>query len=415
MMLKLFCAANLLLLCLAPSFARSEVGRENPGAVIDEFEAVVTLTEDDTSKADEVNNEALTFDAGEYMSDLRNAAAGKIAMDPEKVYTAQAMLPLGEVLVLATASGCSILGDPEGEFTGREEPLEFSFRVADLEDCGKVTESIVSSLQAEVAAEWSSLTGNSADAGVVSTTSMQDIGMRKGNKSSENRGNFGIGVQDLANAYLAANLEIKLIPTTSEGIVVMHFDITNTTTAQEITEMMSSVDPEKLRQLEAALEKAKDTFNNASTEDLNRMEEELKTLIAKENEKLQKDLEDGKEMLEQLSSDSVAEIECSALALDDCNAVSKCGVVKLNGKESCAVAPKTVYLLMETGCSLQSKAGLMSIARDLVSSGIMSEANHQTLRQSFDLARICNAIVHTYMSADIVETESHETREAFDL
>ncbi|CDR94770.1 hypothetical protein, conserved [Babesia bigemina] len=415
MELKLLCVVNLLLLCLAPQFARSEAGREEPAAVIDEYEAVVTVAEDEPSRADEVDNEALTFDAGEYMRDLRDAAAGKAAMDPEKVYTAQAMLPLGEVLVLTTASGCSVLSDPEGEITGREEPLEFSFRLADLEDCGKVSESIISGLQAEVAAEWSSLSGNSADSGIASTTSLQDIAVRQGGKRSENPSSFGIGVQDLANAYVAANLAINLIPTTSEGIVVMHYDLTNTTTAEEITKAMSSVDPEKLKQLEDAFEMAKNTFNNATTEDLERMEEELKAFFEKENEKLQKDLEDGKHMLEELSSDRVAEIECSALALDDCKAVSKCGVVMINGKESCAVAPKTVYLLMETGCSLQSKAGLMSIARDLVSSGIMSEANHQTLRESFDLSRICNAIVHTYMSADIVETESHETKEAFDL
>lgn len=45
----------------------------------------------------------------------------------------------------------------------------------------------------------------------------------------------------------------------------------------------------------------------------------------------------------------------------------------------------------------------------------MTESNHHTLRQSFDLGQICNAIVHTYLSADIAETEQHEAKRGFEL
>ncbi|GIX65442.1 signal peptide containing protein [Babesia caballi] len=418
MMLPLVCVANLLVFCLSSSAA--ELGRqESPSEAIEDFEAVVAVEDTIVDKNEDAANEAGDFDGFEYSRDLRNAAAGKAAMDPEKVYTAQAMLPVGEMLVLATASGCTLLRDPEEETPGKVEALEFSFRIADLEDCAKVTESIVNSLQEEIVAEWANLGGGSVDGGIASSTRLHDIGMRRGNRSSEttsaDTSEFTLGIQDLANAFLATNLEMKVIPTTADGVVVMHFDIADNTSAREITQMLSNVDPDKLKELGEAIKEANDKIMNASPEEMQKMEEELKVLLERNNEEARQRVENGKSVLEELSTEGIAEIECSSLALEDCGAVSKCGMVKLNGEKVCAVAPNTIFLLMETGCGLQSKAGLMSVVRDLVGSGLMTEATHQTLRESFDLGKICNAIVHTYMSANIAETEHHEAKRSFEL
>ncbi|GFE55638.1 hypothetical protein protein, putative [Babesia ovis] len=405
-----FCAASWLTFFLFTGGVTADMGRrdDTPG-VIEEFEAVVSVDDDLAAQQQS--------DPNAYIRDLRQAIAGKASLDPEKVYTAQAMLPVGEMLVLATASGCSLLSDPVEEPTGRVEPLEFSFSLSDLDECSKVAESIITGLQAEIAAEWGHLGGTAGENEMASSTSLQDIGMRTNNRASERSSadDMTIGVQEMANAFLAANLEIKFIPTTAEGVMVMHFDLTDNTSAKEITEMMSNVDAEKLKSVNDALRAAHDKIVNASPEELQQMEAEIKSFYERHSEQLRQEVEQNRSMLEELSSDSVSEIECSTLDLDNCASVSKCSVVKLNGKETCAISPKTVFLLMETGCGLQSKAGLMSIVRDFVNTGLMTEANHQTLRQSFDLGHICNAIVHTYMSADIAETEHHESKRGFEL
>lgn len=399
--------------------SQDDIGQDST-SIIESYEETVTIMPSNASdKTVESSSDSTTVDSSAYMRDLRNAMKGMGSMDPNNVYTVQAMLPAGEVLVLATASGCSLLNDPDDGVTGTVRPLEFSFHIADLEDCGKVTEDIISGLQSEIAAEWSNLGGYGAEGNVTSSTRLQEIGVRKGNGASERNGrsgsDFSVSVQDLANAFLAANLEIKMIPTTTDGVYVLHFDISDNTSAEEITQAMANIDPEKLKEVGDAINLANEKIMNATPEELSKMEEEFKTFLEKNEEILRKEIEDGKNILEELSKSDVSSKECSSLPLDQCKTVSKCGIVKLNGTEKCMVSPKTVFWLMETSCGLQSKAGLLSIVRDFVNAGIMTESNHHTLRQSFDLGQICNAIVHTYLSADIAETEQHEAKRGFEL
>ncbi|KAK1443217.1 hypothetical protein BgAZ_200930 [Babesia gibsoni] len=400
----------------------SVIAAANDGVASDSISIVQNY---DGSNVEEPESSSLSeesgaIDSAAYMRDLRNAMNGKGAMNPNKSYTVQASLPSGELLVLSTPSGCSLLNDAEDSVAGEVANLEFSFRLADLEDCGKVTEGIIKGLQSEIAAEWSNI-GSSSDSGsVASSTRLQEIGMRNTNARSEKNDDdddtqANMGVDDLAGAFLAANLQINLIPTTAEGVFVMHFDITGNTTAEEITQMMANIDSEKLKEVSEAIKSASDKIMNATPEDMAKMEEDFKSFLEKSKAQLTKDIENGKSILEELSNDGISTTDCSSLALDKCDTVSKCGVVKLNGKEKCMVSPKTVLLLMETNCGLQSKAGLLSIVRDLVHAGLMNDAKHQTLRQSFDLGQICNSIVHTYLSADIAETSQHEAKRGFDL
>nr|BAN64987.1 hypothetical protein [Babesia bovis] len=411
MVKALFVVANLALLRhMLVGVVADPIDGEIPDTIVEDIEAVITV--DDGDDLANVSGDKVTADPNEYIRDLRNALGGKGAIDPEKVYTAQAMLPVGEVLVLATASGCSLLNDPDGEVTGKVKALEFNFRVSELEECSKVTESLVSALQSQIAAEWSNLGGTSLPEEVASSTTLREIGMRTNGKSSakDDDMNMSLTVQDMANAFLIANLEIKFIPTTAEGVAVMHFHIADNTSAKEISEMMSNIDMEKLKALNEAFKVANDKIANASPEELKQMEDELKAFYERNGDNVLNQDDESKSILEELSTEGMTGIECASLSLEDCASVSKCSVVKLNGKETCSVSPKTVFLLMETGCGLQSKAGLMSIVRDFVSNGLMSEATHQTLRQSFDLGQICNSIVHTYMSADIAETQHHESK-----
>ncbi|ORM39615.1 uncharacterized protein BXIN_0241 [Babesia sp. Xinjiang] len=394
--------------------------RDNTPVVIDEYEALVTVSDDaDGNTSFEKAKEDKSYDRLTYIRDVRNAIGGRVPMDPEKVYTVHATLPVGEMLVLATASGCSLLSNPEEDASGKVEYLEFTFRLADLEDCAKVTDSIITGLQSEIVAAWGSLGGTSAANEVASSTTLQGIGMRTNNQTSRQTSAgdsaMNIGIQDMANAFIAANLEVRMIPTSADGVLVMHFDLNGSASAKEIAEMMANIDMEKLNSLSEAIKAANEKIVNASPEELKQMEDQLKAMYERDLEELRRHVDENKKLLEELSSDGVTELVCSSLALGDCKSVSKCSVVKLNGEETCAVSPKTVFLLMETGCGLQSKAGLMSIVRDIVGSGLMTEENHQTLRHSFDLHQICNAIVHTYMSADISETDQHETKRSFEL
>lgn len=420
MMLKFFIAAQLLGSCCSVFMAKaSEAIQEDSISVVGNFEATDAEVPSGDNMTATATEDIRMMDDNDYMRDLRNSMTGKGMMNPETIYTAQAMLPAGELLVLSTASGCSLLNDAEGAVPGRMEPLEFSFRLADLEDCGKVTEGIINELQAEIAAEWANLGGSQSEGVISSSTRLQEIGMRSGNKSAQDNvskdTDFNASVQDLANAFLAANLEVNLLPTSSAGIFVMHFDISGNTSAEEITQMMANIDTEKLKEVSETIKSMNDKIMNATPEDLAKMEQEFKNFVESNQAVLAKEVEDGKNILEELSHSGQTSIECSALSLGSCDSVSKCDVVKLNGKETCMVSPKTIFLLMETNCGLQSKAGLLSIVRDLVNVGLMNEANHQTLRQSFNLAQICNSIVHTYLSADIAETEQHEAKRTFEL
>ncbi|EAN34329.1 Tp12 [Theileria parva strain Muguga] len=119
----------------------------------------------------------------------------------------------------------------------------------------------------------------------------------------------------------------------------------------------------------------------------------------KEVEKLYKEESElGKKILGDLSKHGVENVQCSKLTTEDCANYSKCQVLSVEGKDVCFVSPKTIYWLMQTKCGLQSKAALLSIARDLSNIGIISNKHVNNLEQSFDLNKICNAITHSYLS-----------------
>ncbi|UKJ88427.2 hypothetical protein MACJ_000871 [Theileria orientalis] len=146
--------------------------------------------------------------------------------------------------------------------------------------------------------------------------------------------------------------------------------------------------------------------------ELERISKQLQSQFEKTKELLQKEVDQGKQILSDLSKHGVESVECSQLGNEECSKYSKCEVMDVDGKEICFVSPKTIYWLMETNCGLQSKSALMSIARDLNRAGIMSSRRVSHLEQSFDSTKICNAITHAYLSK-LAPKEDRQPNRAF--
>lgn len=350
------------------------------------------VPKDDQQKLEESLD---TSDPSDYISDLEDAISGKRALDPQKVYTVVADLPMGELLMLSTASGCALLSSPDDNLGQTPlEPIEFTFKISELEDCAKLTNSIISGLQEEI---FRIIQAESRDS-VTSTTTLSQVSERgKRQVIHTERVTESIGddsspsTSDLVQAFLAAHLKVNLLPTSLEGVFVTHFDISD--------------EPQ--------------VASDKMIGDLKRFGEALKKITPPEirnyESKLNREIQDGRKILDELSSSDVENVQCESLGLDKCGSVSKCDVVVLNGKKVCSVSPKTIFWLLQSNCALQSKAGLFSVARDLMSVGILSESAYNTLRESFNLDHICSTIVNSYLSANIGSTERKDTDAVFDL
>ncbi|UKK00821.2 hypothetical protein MACK_000895 [Theileria orientalis] len=146
--------------------------------------------------------------------------------------------------------------------------------------------------------------------------------------------------------------------------------------------------------------------------ELERISKQLQSQFERTKDLLQKEVDQGKQILSDLSKHGVESVECSELGNEECGKYSKCEVMDVDGKEMCFVSPRTIYWLMETNCGLQSKSALMSIARDLNRAGIISSRRVSHLEQSFDPKKICNAITHAYLSK-LAPKEDQQPNRAF--
>ncbi|BAM39576.1 conserved hypothetical protein [Theileria orientalis strain Shintoku] len=146
--------------------------------------------------------------------------------------------------------------------------------------------------------------------------------------------------------------------------------------------------------------------------ELEKISKKLQSQFEKTRDLLQKEVNEGKQILSDLSKHGVESVECSGLKSEECSKYSKCEMMDVDGKEMCFVSPKTIYWLLETSCGLQSKSALMSIARDLNRAGIMSTRRVSHLEQSFDPRKICNAITHAYLSK-LAPKEDQQPNRAF--
>ncbi|KAK2197658.1 hypothetical protein BdWA1_000661 [Babesia duncani] len=386
--------------------------------VVELYEESVYVTPDSAAEdsAEEYSQNASSDSesfSGEYLKDVSDAAAGKRPIDPYKVYTVRAMLPVGELLVLSTASGCALLDDPTNVESAKNEALEFQFKIADLEDCARLSDSLMNGLKEQIALEWNKIGKTPMGQDVKSSTILSEINVR-----SNGRNNAAFpdeifaesdSTMELASQFLATNLRVNIIPTTADGVFVFHFFLSDEATESD------SINNEELRAFNDALLAINKKIQEASPEELEQMKEEYKNKLLQATNELKAEISSGTSLLESLSNDNVANVECTDLDLDKCEEVEKCKVVTFNGNKTCMVSPKTIFWLMETGCGLQSKPGLLSIARDLLKKEMIKESEYQNLRQSFNLAHICDAIVHRYMSADIDEIRHHERKRAFEF
>ncbi|EKX74340.1 signal peptide containing protein [Theileria equi strain WA] len=357
-----------------------------------------------SSDADDSSSKESTSD-GSYYSDFKKFQQSGVEIDTEKSYTVSAMLPVGELLVLATPSGCALLDSPEADSSAKVEPLEFTFKVSELEDCGKLTDSILSELKSEISSNWELLSQSGSCKVGESFTTLKEIGLRT---SPNGRDSYEYtettttpgDADQFATSFLASHLNVNLLPTTDDGVFVCHFDISESDSTQDDSKF------------EDFLNSLNDTI---SSNEFKELENKFKSVLEETKTRLDQEIDTGKKILDELSQHGIDSTECHKLSLDRCKSVSKCDVVSINGEETCFVSPRTIFWLADTNCGLQSRTALFSIARDLVSAGIMNEKHYQTMRQSYNASQICNAITHSYLSADITPKEDNIFNRAFEL
>lgn len=365
-----------------------------------------STTQDVENSSDQDDTSSKEYESdGTYYSDFKKFQQSGVEIDVNKSYTVSAMLPAGELLVLATPSGCALLDSPESDKTTKLEPLEFTFKVSELEDCGKLTDSILLELKSEISANWDVLSQSTGKCAVgESFTTLKEIGLRtspNGRKVYEYTETTETpDTDELATSFLASHLHVDLLPTTDEGVFVFHFDISESETSKDESKF------------EGFLKSLNDTL---SSNEFKEFEKKFKTALDEAKDNLTKEIDTGKKILDELSKHGVESTQCYKLDLDKCKTVSKCDVVSVNGEEMCFISPKTIFWLADTNCGLQSRTALFSIARDLVSAGIMNEKHYQVIRQSYNVSKICNAITHSYLSADITPKEDNIFTRAFDL
>uniref|UniRef100_A0A3B0MJX8 Uncharacterized protein n=1 Tax=Theileria annulata TaxID=5874 RepID=A0A3B0MJX8_THEAN len=433
---------------------------EDLNSEVDQSENV---TRDDNNEDDVQPTRFFDKLSTEYSDDFKKSTEEGIDMDSEKSYTVRSLLPVDNLLVLTTPSGCSLL-----DFSGEDDGLqvvEFNFKTSELEECSKLTEDIIREMNEQLARDLVAHRNSQA----TPRTKMVEISVRdpmrnrqlniketqevfsrsdaSNNENLSDSSSFRFGdevdvtEEDRKEALLllSRTLDFDYYPTDADSVYVMSFSLSDnegldSNREQLLNEFYQLFNTKTDSRTEG--DSSGKTLNKESTGEKMNLENIFKNLSSYSEEKLEKLLDEmkafletdegkkavekfqsemasklkeveklyreeselGKKILSDLSKHGVENVQCSKLTSDDCTSYSKCQVLKVDGKDVCFVSPKTIYWLLQTKCGLQSKAALLSIARDLNNIGIISNKHVNNLEQSFDLNKICNAITHSYLS-----------------